>query len=196
MIAKGHDIPGVTLVGIIDADVGLSIPDFRASEKSYQLITQAAGRAGRGEEAGLVIIQTRRPTHPTITAAATGRYKAFARYELEYRKSLSYPPHARLMRIIVSSENRQDAYNLSLQTKEAVETFIRQSEELNSTKILGPGTAPIERLVNRFRFHLLVKSQSAKLLSALAAYINTWKTTIEEPKDLRIIADVDAVDMM
>src|SRR5690606_6743238 len=103
MIAKGHDLPNVTLVGFIDADVGLHFPDFRSSERVFQLIVQAAGRAGRGDLPGKVIIQTKEPDHPTIVAATTDRFKAFARYELEYRKKLEYPPHARLARLVSSS---------------------------------------------------------------------------------------------
>ncbi|MCB0323732.1 MAG: primosomal protein N' [Bdellovibrionales bacterium] len=200
MIAKGHDLPGVTLVGVIDADVGLHIPDFRSSEKIYQLITQASGRAGRGTEAGRVLVQTREPHHPTLVATVTGRFKAFARYELDYRKKLGYPPLGRLLRLIVSSPSSAEARTAAAVTRDvlanAIELQQSQDGERGRTLLLGPAPAPYERLRGRYRWHLLVKSPSAKTLSELARMLNQWRLQLTQFQDVRVAVDVDPVDML
>ena len=202
MIAKGHDLPGVTLVGIIDADVGLHLPDFRSSEKTFQLITQAAGRAGRGKEAGRVLVQTREPNHPTIVGTATGRFRAFARFELEFRKSLQYPPYGRLMRLVVSSPDAQDAYTAAITLRDTLTLFITRKKEAHTTRkeiklqAIGPAPAAHEKLRGRYRWHILVKSNSAPALSELAAELNQWRRTVRGIKDFRLSIDVDAVDML
>lgn len=126
MIAKGHDIAGVSLVGIIDADVGINMPDFRASERSYQLLQQASGRAGRREKLGRVVIQTRNPNHPAIVAISTGKQKAFMRYELDFRKELNYPPYTKMLRIIVSSQNLTLAKNSADKLGEALRAYVSE----------------------------------------------------------------------
>lgn len=202
MIAKGHDLPGVTLVGIIDADVGLHLPDFRASERAFQLITQAAGRSGRGEEPGTVIVQTREALHPTMVAIATGRFRAFARYELEYRRSLSYPPFGRLLRFVASSSNREEALKGAEQTKNALQLFIQQMHNTSSAnpklapKILGPAPCPLEKLRGRHRWHILVKSSSAKTISTLALRMRSWKSSLTGFSDFRLAIDVDPMEML
>ncbi len=214
MIAKGHDLPGVTLVGIIDADVGLHTPDFRSSERIYQLITQAAGRAGRGTEPGQVIVQTREPNHPTIVATVTGRFSAFARYELDFRKKLNYPPWGRLLRVIVSSPDQQDAFHGATAAKAALSEIIRaiateastdeddnQLEEPVSipsdhASILGPAPAALERLRGRYRWHMLVKSPSSRIISHLAGRLAVWRDTQKQFEDLRVAIDVDPYDML
>lgn len=202
MIAKGHDLPGVTLVGIIDADVGLHLPDFRASERAFQLITQAAGRSGRGEEPGTVLVQTREALHPTMVAIATGRFRAFARYELEYRQSLSYPPFGRLLRFVASSSDREEALRGAEQTKSALELFMqhmRNSSSANSKlalKILGPAPCPLEKLRGRHRWHILVKSSSAKTISTLALRMRSWKSSLTGFSDFRLAIDVDPMEML
>ncbi|MCC6953909.1 MAG: primosomal protein N' [Deltaproteobacteria bacterium] len=206
MIAKGHDLPGVTLVGIINADVGLHIPDFRSSEKVYQLITQAAGRAGRGSEPGRVIVQTREPHHPTIVATVVGRFRAFARFELDRRKKLHYPPYGRLMRLVVSAPLKDEALEAAqLVARMAQELIKRQTAEREGVEdeeipfrmqVLGPAPAPQERLRGRFRFHLLVKCPSATALSRLARELNEWKGSRRAKPAFRLVVDIDAVDML
>ncbi len=207
MVAKGHDLPGVTLVGIIDADVGLHLPDFRTNEKVFQLVTQAAGRAGRGKEQGRVLVQTREPDHPTIVATATGRFMAFARYQLEYRKELNYPPWGRLLRIVVSSPDRHEAERGAQLIGRTVremgqrETALREtaagsSDPAPPVSVLGPVPAPHEKLRGRFRWHLIVKANSARLISAIASRVSRLKHDRKEFKDLRVVVDVDAVDML
>jgi primosomal protein N' (replication factor Y) len=202
MIAKGHDLPGVTLVGIIDADVGLHLPDFRASERAFQLITQAAGRSGRGEEPGTVLVQTREALHPTMVAIATGRFRAFARYELEYRKSLSYPPFGRLLRFVASSSNREEALRGAEQTKTTLQLFMQHMHNSSSAnsklalKILGPAPCPLEKLRGRHRWHILVKSSSAKTISTLALRMRSWKSSLTGFSDFRLAIDVDPMEML
>jgi primosomal protein N' (replication factor Y) len=196
MIAKGHDLPGVTIVGIIDADIGLHAPDFRSSEKTFQLITQASGRAGRGAEPGRVIIQTRQPKHPTIVATQTGRFKAFARYELDYRRQLQYPPWGRLMRLVVSSPDPGDAHGAAKAVRAAVEDLALALGETDAINILGPAPAPHERLRGRFRWHLLVKGKSPRALSRLAEALDRWKDAVRGFQDFRLVVDIDPVDML
>jgi primosomal protein N' (replication factor Y) len=201
MIAKGHDLPGVTLVGVINADVGLHMPDFRSSEKTFQLITQAAGRAGRAELPGRVLVQTREPNHPTIVAIASGRFKAFARYELDYRKQLEYPPHGKLLRIIVSSEQRDDLAvalrKIETLLKHLTEHAHRQpGGEKLTMRTLGPAVAPYEKLRGRYRVHFLVKANSSRVLSWLARSLRQWRQTQPATPDFRIAVDLDPVDMM
>ena len=194
MIAKGHDLPGVVLVGIVNADVALHLPDFRASEKAFQLITQAAGRAGRGEEPGRVFLQTREAKHPTIVACITGRFKAFARYELDYRKKLYYPPEGRLVRLIISSSDRRESFDAAHLVKQAVREFVQNNGK--TVVVLGPAPAPYEKLCNRYRWHILIKAESSKLLSELAGRLNQWKATVAGFKDFRLAVDVDPTEML
>lgn len=201
MIAKGHDLPNVTLVGFINADIGLHFPDFRASERVFQLIIQASGRAGRGTIPGKVLLQTLSKDHPTVVAAVNNRFKAFARFELEYRKQLEYPPYSRLARIIISSTNKEDAHSAAFRVSNYIKSLKNNSENYadnNSSnwKILGPSLAPIEKLRARYRWHILIKSPSPKILSQLASHLNKWKFEQKDIKDFRLIVDIDPVDML
>lgn len=210
MIAKGHDLPGVTLVGIVDADVGLHVPDFRSSEKIFQLITQAAGRAGRGSEPGRVLVQTREPDHPTIIATVGGRFRAFARYELDYRRSLNYPPWGRLLRVVASSPDIHDAGEAAALTRRAIADCVdairssfmphRGADDdivpQSRISILGPAPAPIERLRGRYRWHILVKADSARVISQIAGMLGAWKQSVRGLKDFRLVVDVDPQDML
>ena len=196
MLAKGHDLPGVTLVGIVDADVGLHLPDFRSSEKVFQLITQAAGRAGRGEKPGKVVVQTRQPNHPTIVAASGGRFKAFARYELEQRAALKYPPEANLLRLIISAETFDDAFRVSRELKDITVNLLKENtSEQEWYSVLGPSPASYEKLRKWYRWNILVKASSKKTLSMIANTLCDWKGK-NSPKGTRLAIDVDPVDML
>lgn len=203
MIAKGHDLPGVTLVGVLDADIGLHIPDFRSSEKVFQLLTQAAGRAGRGDNAGLVIIQTREPDHAAILASTQGRFKEFANYELQQRKKLSYPPWGRLMRVIISHpdmhEVTQGVTTLKNFLEHALKAMTKPTPDRQqpvTASLLGPSPCPYEKLRGRYRWHFLIKSNSPKLLSQLAHKVQNWKRHAPELKNFRVTADIDPIDML
>lgn len=159
MIAKGHDMPNVTLVGIVNADIGLGVPDFRAAERTFQLLTQAAGRAGRGSMPGQVVIQTIVPDHYSIRFAAQQNYALFYAQEIQFRRHLRYPPFAALANVVVRSPNAEDAL---VKAGELANLLNPPPREL---KILGPAEAPVPRLRQEFRYQLLLKSSSRKLLS-------------------------------
>jgi primosomal protein N' (replication factor Y) len=153
MIAKGHDIHKVTLVGVISADIGLARPDFRAAERVFQLLTQVAGRAGRGDRSGEVIIQTYYPDHYAIRAAAAQNYEQFYRQELRFREIMRYPPFAALANIIVKSSSAISALKLAGRLGRHLET-----EHAPGLRILGPAAAPIPRLKKSYRYHFLIKA--------------------------------------
>jgi primosomal protein N' (replication factor Y) (superfamily II helicase) len=159
MIAKGLDFPNVTVVGVVDADTGLHLPDFRAAERTFQLVAQVAGRAGRGPKGGRVYVQTRAPDHHAIRAAAAHSVAAFAAAELPLRAppGPAYPPHVGLARFVASSEDASGAQ----QAAERVAAWLRRAsaERLGGAlSVLGPAPCPIERLKGRWRWHVLVKS--------------------------------------
>src|SRR5579872_6845021 len=159
MIAKGHDIPNVTLVGVVSADTGLGMPDFRAAERTFQLLTQVAGRAGRGDLPGIVIVQTINPDHYAIRMAAAHDYQAFYEKELNFRRMMHYPPFAAMANLLVRSEKQEEALRLSAE----LGRLLTPAPE--NIKVLGPAEAPVPRLKNEFRYQLLIKSASRKVLN-------------------------------
>ena len=157
MIAKGLDFPYLNLVGLIYADQGLNRPDFRASERSFQLMTQMAGRAGRRKTPGRVILQSYNPSHPVIKAIEKGDYEVFFKKELRHRKKYLYPPFAKLTLVRAQSLSSARARKALLQIKEQV-------KNIKNLTVLGPAPAPYFRLRNKYRFHLLLKGQTQKTL--------------------------------
>ena len=154
MVAKGHDFPGVQLVGVVAADLGLHLPDFRAAERTFQLLTQVAGRAGRAVRPGRVVVQTFVPDHYALIPVATHDFETFYRAELEHRQALGYPPFGELTRIVVSAEDAGEA----LAAGEAPGRGGPDgASAAGDVEILGPAPAPIARLRGRFRFMLLLK---------------------------------------
>ena len=190
MIAKGHDLPKVTVVGVADCDVGLHFPDFRASERVFQLLTQVAGRAGRADLAGKVVLQTRCPLHPSIVKTVNADFKGFAQYELANRNALGYPPYMRLLRIVASSPFNPLAHSALTQIR-------NHCEELRAAHhaftILGPAPAPLERIKARWRWHLLIKHHKAAELSKL---IKILKSGFKPDKKIRVTYDLDPQDML
>ena len=169
MLAKGHDFPGVSLVGILTADTGLHFPDFRASERTFQLITQVSGRAGRGERAGRVIVQTFFPDHFAIQTAVKNDYRGFYNNEIENRRLLRYPPYGRLARILVQAAKpepaRKNAEEIVARLRVSLPTITSGSDE--HIDILGPSEAPITRIQERHRFQILVKATTVHALHSL-----------------------------
>ena len=157
MLAKGHDFPGVTLAGILSAEQALDLPDFRSAERTFQIITQVAGRAGRGERPGRVVIQTYTPDHYAITTALSGDHEAFYGAEIESRKALGYPPFGRLGRIILDGPNEGKVTSAAL-------TLIGQLPVRKDSRVLGPAPAPLVKIRNRYRWHILVLSKSHREL--------------------------------
>lgn len=191
MIAKGHDLPNVTLVGVVDCDVGLHMPDFRAGERTFQLLTQAAGRAGRGHIHGRVILQTRVPAHPSLTKTLSKDYIGFAKYELAQRQKLNYPPFSKLLRIIALAEDKEQSL-LELKKIKEYLSKLRDNKQLGLT-ILGPSPAPLQKIKAKWRSHLLLKSQSN---SNLSHTIKLIKANIKIARNVRIAFDLDPQDML
>ncbi len=159
MIAKGHDIPNVTLVGVVSADVGLGLPDFRAAERTFQLLTQAAGRAGRGNLPGIVLIQTINPEHYAIRFASEQNYDGFYEKEIQFRKLMRYPPFAALANVLVRSQKQEEALAMSTELGRMLDPAPE------GLKVLGPAEAPVPKLKSEFRYQLLIKAVDRKRLN-------------------------------
>jgi primosomal protein N' (replication factor Y) len=165
MIAKGLDFPRVTLVGVVNADVGMHLPDFRASERTFQLLSQVAGRAGRGKLGGEVLVQTSLPEHYSIQAALAHDYPGFARRELMERQEPRYPPVVRLINVVISSPDPEDAARNAEAAAEWLRARMTPGELVD---LVGPAPSPIERLHGRWRWHFLLRSGSAMALGKVA----------------------------
>lgn len=191
MVAKGHDFPAVTLVGVVDADTGLNLPDFRSAEKTFQLITQAAGRAGRGELGGEVIIQTMNPNHYSIQHSRTHNYEGFYNEEIAYRTELRYPPISRIIKLEIKSPNEAHVAEAATIAKNRIRSLMRGKD----TILLGPAPAPISRVRGQYRFHLLLLSQHRDKIKTLAI---EGKNAVEDKygRKCRVIIDVDPVNLM
>ena len=191
MIAKGLDFPRVTLVGVVNADVGIHLPDFRATERTFQLLSQVAGRAGRGKLGGEVLIQTAIPEHYAIQAALTHDYVAFAARELNERRHPAYPPLVRLINVVVSSPVAEDA----ARNAEAAARWLR-THVISGTPVdlIGPAPSPIERLHGRWRWHFLLRSVSVRALGSGARRLRSDFQT--RGADVRIAIDRDPNALM
>ena len=189
MIAKGHDIPNVTLVGVISADIGLGMPDFRAAERAFQLLTQVAGRAGRGSVPGIVLIQTINPDHYAVRLAAAHDYPAFYEKELAFRRAMHYPPFSAMANVLVRSEKKEMALRMS---SELARLMTPPPAKL---KVLGPAEAPVPRLHNEYRYQFLIKAASRKALNSLLQQVrgfaveHKWGATT-------LMIDVDPLTLM
>jgi primosomal protein N' (replication factor Y) (superfamily II helicase) len=190
MIAKGHDIHGVTLVGVVGADYALGLPDFRAAERVFQLLTQVSGRAGRGDLPGKVIVQTYHPDHYAIQCAAQHDFHAFVERELKYRRWMHYPPYAALANLIIQSPHLEEAAGWSA-------TLGRwfQSTQLDGVRVLGPATAPIARIKRIYRFHLVLKAEKRQSLARALHLALAHAEAVQIPRR-NLIVDVDAVSLM
>ncbi len=181
MVVKGHDFPRITLVGVVSADTALNLPDFRSAERTFQILDQAAGRAGRGEGEGRVVVQTLNPGHYAITTAARHDYRAFYRKEIAFRKELSYPPFCRLILVRLVGGNRETV-------KEASEVLARDLEG-SDFEVLGPAPAPLEQIRGRWRWHLLLKgTKYTPMREALRGLPSFKKVKVE--------VDVDPLSML
>jgi primosomal protein N' (replication factor Y) len=189
MIAKGHDIPNVTLVGVVSADVGIGMPDFRAAERTFQILTQVAGRAGRGDLPGMVYMQTINPDHYAIRFAAQQDYKGFFEKELQFRRFMKYPPFAAMANILMRAAKQEDALRMSTELGHHI------TPAPENMKIMGPAEAPVPRLKAEFRYQILIKSASRKDLNALLrkarefARVRKWNATA-------LVIDVDPLTLL
>jgi primosomal protein N' (replication factor Y) len=194
MIAKGLDFPDVTLVGVIDADVGINLPDFRASERCFQLLAQVAGRAGRGPKGGRVLIQTRAPGHHAVQCAVTHDYARFVAEELEGRRFPAYPPTVRLANVIVSGIVQESTQQLAQQAADWLRETIAARGWPGLT-VMGPAPCPVERIQTRWRWHVVIKSEQAAPLSKLGrALVSTFP--VPSTDSLRVVLDRDPVSLL
>jgi primosomal protein N' (replication factor Y) len=189
MIAKGHDIPNVTLVGVVSADIGLGMPDFRAAERTFQLLTQVAGRAGRGNVPGTVLVQTINPDHYAVRLAGAQDYQAFYEKELNFRRMMHYPPFSAMANVLVRSEKKEMAMRMS---SELGMLLTPPPEKL---RVMGPAEAPVPRLKNEYRYQFLIKAASRKSLNQLLQRVRSfaidhkWGATA-------LVIDVDPLTLM
>ncbi len=198
MIAKGLDFPNLTLVGLLLADVGLHMPDFRSSERGFQLITQVSGRAGRhvkpGEEPGKVIIQTYSPEHISVVKACIADYESFAEQELQARKELNYPPFGKLLSFRISGSVQKDTLDQAIQLKKRAQLLKEKYNNYSDIIIMGPSEAPLARLKNQYRFQLLLKGPKSINLNSFVKQLMGDKKWIA-PK-VHITIDVDPMNML
>ena len=190
MIAKGHDLHGVTLVGVVGCDYALGLPDFRAAERVFQLLTQVSGRAGRGELPGQVIVQTYHPEHYAVQFAAKHDFEAFAERELRFRRAMHYPPYASLANVLLTSPRLEEAAGWAA----ALGKWCQQTL-LRGVRVLGPASAPIAKIKRTYRFHLVMKAESRKSLQQALRGMLRHAEEVGIPR-ANLIVDVDAVSLM
>ena len=169
MIAKGLDFPGVTLVGVVDADTSLHVPDFRSAERTFQLIAQVAGRAGRGPEGGEVLVQTRRPEHYALTAAADHDYERFAQRELENRREPPYPPHVGLVNVVISGRGESAVSRAAGDIAEWLRGLVRARAE-GAIDVIGPAPAPLARIRTQWRWHVAFRAADKTWLGRVVRF--------------------------
>jgi primosomal protein N' (replication factor Y) len=187
MVAKGHDFPGVRLVGVVLADTGLHLPDFRAAERSFQLLTQVAGRAGRDVAPGRVVIQTYAPDHYAIRRVISHDYEGFYAEELGHRAALGYPPFGRLVHVLVSGPDAEA-------TRREAERLAKAAEPAPGVELLGPAPAPRARLRRRYRVQLLLKGAQAG--DVLAAARRLREAARRLPDAIQAVVDPRPIDML
>jgi len=190
MLAKGHDFQRVTLVGVVSADSLLNLPDFRAAERTFQLLTQVAGRAGRGELPGRVLIQTYYPEHYAIQDAVRQDYAAFFERELHFRRMMAYPPFASLANVIVRDTNLEKAIRWARQLSEYF-----SPHDGKDVRILGPATAPLARLKKEHRFQFLLKSPKRSVLTKLLSGAMTY-CDAKEISQTAVLVDMDPLSLL
>lgn len=192
MIAKGLDFPGVTLVGVVDGDTALHLPDFRAAERTFQLVAQVAGRAGRGPRGGQVLVQTHTPAHYALVAAAAHDFEAFAAHELAIRRSPAYPPHVGLANVVVSGHDESTVADAAVALGEWLRGLVA-ARVPGGADVVGPAPAPLIRIKRRWRWHFLVRSPNRRLLGRLLRYASR---RAPRPKAVRLVIDRDPVSLL
>lgn len=190
MVAKGFDLPKVTLVGVISSDTVLNFPDFRSQERTFQLLTQVAGRTGRGILGGEVVIQTYAPEHYAIKESQSHNYEGFYKKEIDIRKELNYPPFSRLTRIILSSMDEKKLNSSSHELARMIKKSIKQ--EKYTIEVLGPAPCPLSRLKGKYRYHILLKCKKPFLIQKILSQLKD----IYRVKGLHVLYDIDPIDMM
>ena len=192
MIAKGLDFANVTLVGVVDADVGINLPDFRASERCYQLLSQVAGRAGRGPKGGQVLIQTRVPNHHAVKCAVTHDYERFADTEIKGRTHPVYPPFIRLANVVFSGPVESDVARITEEGSEWLRQLVMQ-RGIQGMSVIGPAPCPIERIKNRWRWHVLLKAETPGELTRVGRF---FMEKFEVSGENRVTFDREPVSLL
>jgi primosomal protein N' (replication factor Y) len=191
MIAKGLDFPNVTLVGVVNADTALHFPDFRASERTFHLVTQVAGRTGRGEKGGRVLVQTFNPDHPAIMAAVRHDYAAFAASELPIRQMFSYPPFASMVRLVLRGPQEPTVREFAEYLGQRLVAALGSRQSI--ARVLGPAPAPFPKLRGRYRFQIQVQGPDGQQLRDA---VREATADLHPPERVQWIADVDPLDML
>jgi primosomal protein N' (replication factor Y) len=192
MIAKGLDFPNVTLVGVINADLGLHRADFRAPERTFQLLAQVAGRTGRGAQGGRVLVQTFTPEHYSVACAARHDYEDFAAQELQHRREHQYPPYKRLARLIIRGKKEDAASQFADRLAGAFRVALEKQTSVEGVRLLGPAEAPIFRLKGYYRFHFQVQSASSAILHDV---LRRAVPVVRPPRGVELTIDIDPQDM-
>jgi primosomal protein N' (replication factor Y) len=187
MIAKGLDFPDVTLVGVINADTALHFPDFRAAERTFSLLTQVAGRAGRGDKPGKVLVQTYTPEHYALEASTRHDYAGFVTTELAFREALGYPPYGHLVNLVLSG-------NVEGKVKGSAERLAQRLSGTADLEVLGPAPCPLAKLRGKHRFQILLKAATRGPLHQAVASLKGWKNVVAN--GVRLNVDVDPMDML
>ena len=195
MIAKGLDFPNVTLVGVVHADVAMNLPDFRASERTFQLLTQVAGRAGRGERGGEVIVQTALPNHYAIRCAIEHDYLQFAERELAERATPQYPPHVRLVNVLISGTDEKQVHHEAERAADWTRSII-DGHDKPKVVLTGPAPCPIDRIRGRWRWHFLLRSSSAQAIGHTCRQLQYGYDFKPGHAELRLMIDRDPVSLL
>ena len=190
MIAKGLHFPNVTLVGIVYADLSLHVPDFRAGERTFQLLTQVAGRAGRGDVEGEVFVQAFTPFHPAIQYARRHDFLGFYEQEIEFRQQLKYPPLARIALLLLKGRNEE---KVKLSAKHVKQEIEKRSGKVEDLVIAGPAPAPLARADSMYRHQILLRTRYITKLSLVLAELTA---TLSLPEGVTITIDIDPVNLM
>ena len=194
MVAKGLDFPGVTLVGVVDADTGLHLPDFRASERTFQLIAQVAGRAGRGPEGGRVLVQTRTPHHYALQAATQHDFETFAQTELEVRRAPLYPPHVGLVNVVVSGLDETRVTNAAADIASWLRGLVAKRAG-GAVDVLGPAPAPLARIKRRWRWHVFYRGKNKSIIDRVTRYA-AERVPHRDSSQIRVVFDRDPVSVL
>ena len=197
MVAKGHDFPTITLVGIICADLSLNFPDFRAAEQTFQLLAQVAGRAGRGASPGSVILQTYNPDHFSILAAKDQDFKSFYPQEMSFRKALGYPPFSRMIQLKISGKDKLRTQAQAKRLGDLCHSLkIKNPSRYSSIELMGPIASSLSKIAERYRWQILLKGLRAKALHQFVSQLLFEHPTLFNNRSVRVVIDVDPVSLL
>ena len=193
MIAKGLDNKNVTLVGVINADLSFNLPDYRSSERGFSILTQVAGRSGRGEDEGKVIFQTYNKNNVFLQNAREQNFEAFYENEIELREALEYPPYSKIIRIILSCKNEFRAEKSALEIELHLSDYIKKLSLDENLLVLGPAPCVINKIKNEYRFNIIVKN---KITDLGHRTVLRFLKSIQLPNDIKMVVDIDPMDIL